>query len=281
MDALLPLGTAPRPATDEDLAARLRAALVALAGDRVQNLDDAKVLPVLDGDDIASLDVDLTGVVMGMPTGAQEAPAPWRPEITGREDAVLRRLRIDAHPMVAVDLPVDLTADITGLRFAWLTTADDMVGAELVEPSDDSPVSGNARLAVSHDGLAGTVQGLLAVALSGNGIALNDFDLQVEQAGPRAASLRIEAGIKKSFLSATVTATASASVDDAMVLTVGDVELSSGNPIVGAMLGAVKGRLEAAAGRKVDLGASLPPGVELADVQLEVGEDIVLTALLA
>ncbi|WP_278237014.1 hypothetical protein [Isoptericola sp. AK164] len=281
MDALLPLGTAPRPDSDQDLAARLRAALVGLAGDRVQGLDAAKILPVLDGADVASLDLDLTDVVVGMPTGAQDKPAPWRPEVTGREAAALRTLRIDAHPMVAVDLPVDLTAEITGLQFSWVTAADETVGVEFVEPTDDSPVSGHARVAVSRDGLAGTVQGLLAVALSGNGIALNDFDLQVEQAGPREASLRIEAGIKKSFLSATVTATASASIDDAMVLTIGDVELSSGNPIVGAMLGAIRGRLEAAAGRKIDLSTSLPPGVQLADVQIDVGEDIVLTAQLA
>ncbi|MEG3614991.1 hypothetical protein [Isoptericola haloaureus] len=281
MDALLPLGTAPRPDSDQDLAARLRAALVGLAGDRVQGLDAAKILPVLDGADVASLDLDLTDVVVGMPTGAQDKPEPWRPQVTEREAAALRTLRIDAHPMVAVDLPVDLTTEITGLQFSWVTAADDTVGVEFVEPTDDSPVSGHARVAVSRDGLAGTVQGLLAVALSGNGIALNDFDLQVEQAGPREASLRIEAGIKKSFLSATVTATASASVDDAMVLTIGDVELSSGNPIVGAMLGAIRGRLEAAAGRKIDLSASLPPGVQLADVQIDVGEDIVLTAQLA
>jgi|GEM_PF-2594938 len=282
MDALLPLGPAPRPDSDQDLAARLRAAFVALGGEQVQGLDGAKILPVLDGTDIASLDVDLTGVAVGMPAGKEAPHLHWKPQIVDREPGTVGTLRIEAHPLAAVDLPVDVTAEVSDVRFSWVTAEDDMVGVELIEPTDDAPVSGHARVAVSREGLAGTVQGLLAVALHGNGIQLTDFDLRIDQTGPRDARLEIDASIKKGmFLSAKITATASASVDEHMVLTVGDVQLHSGNPIVGAMLGAMRGRVEEVAGRRVDLTDALPPGVRLDDVALEVGEQVVLTARLA
>jgi hypothetical protein len=281
MDALLPLGPAPRPDSDHELANRLRTALVTIAGERAQGLDGAKILPVLDGADVASLDVDLTGVAFGVPTGQQTTPTPWSPTVEGREPATLRTLRIDAHPLTAVDLPVDVAAELSGVRFAWVTATDGQVGVELVEPTDDAPVTGHARVAVSRQGLAGTVQGLLAVALAGNGLQLTDFDLRIDQTGPRDARIAVDASIKKGmFLSAKITATASAAVDAQMVLTVGDVQLSSGNPIVGAMLGAIRGRVQEVAGRRIDLAEALPPGVRLADVTLEVGDQVVLTARL-
>jgi hypothetical protein len=281
MESLLPLGPAPRPASDHDLANGLRAALVTLAGDHAQGLDGAKIMPVLDGADVATLDLDLTGVALGVPTGEQSRPEPWRPQVLDREPAVLRTLRLDAHPLTAVDLPVDVTAEVSDLRFAWVTADDGLAGMELVEPTDDAPVSGHARVAVSRDGLAGTVQGLLAVALAGNGLQLTDFDLRIDQTGPRDARIAIDASIKKGmFLSAKITATASAAVDAQMVLTVGDVQLSSGNPIVGAMLGAARGRVEEVAGRRIDLAEALPPGVRLTDVTLDVGPEVVLDARL-
>ncbi len=281
MTSLLPLGTAPRPATGDDLSARLRDALGDAAGGQVHGLDQARIEANLDGADVHSLEIDLTGVAFVPVQGeAPEAPS-WDPDVVSRDEAVLRTLRLDAHPLTAVDLPVDLAAELQGVLFAWVAGADGSVGAELVEPSEDAPVTGNARVAVSRDGLAGTVRGLLTVALAGNGIQLTDFDLQIDQTGPRDAAIAIEASIKKGmFLSAKITATAAAAVDAQMVLTVGDVQLSSGNPIVGALLGTMKGRVEEVAGRRIDLAGALPPGVRLSDVRLDVGDEIVLTAQL-
>ncbi|MFE5309002.1 hypothetical protein [Isoptericola sp. NPDC056578] len=275
----LPLGPAPRPTTGDDLADRLRALATRAAGAGVAGLDRARVTATLEGADVATLEADLTGVAFG---AQQKAPGVgWQPgTITAREDGTVRRLRVDAHPLTAVDLPVDVTAEAEGLRFTWVEGADGQVGFEPVEPDDAHPVTGHARVAVSRAGLVATVHGLLAVSLQSQGITLSDLDVQLDSHGPRAAGLRIEAKIRKGFLSAGVSATASASVDAAMVLTVGDVRISSGNPLVAAMLGAVRGRVEAAANRRIDLAAALPPGVRLADVRLDVGEELVLTARL-
>ena len=276
---LLPLGPAPRPTTGGDLAERLRNAMLQSSGGGVQGLDRAAVAATLDGADVPSLDVDLTGVVAG-PSDERPRVESWRPEVSSREEARVHRLRVDAHPLVAVDLPVDVTAELENLRFAWIEGADGRAGVELVEPSDGSPLTGHARVAVDKQGLTGTAHGLLAVTLSGQGVTLTDFDLDVQSQGPRAASVRVYAKVRKSFISAPVQALASAEIDDDMVLTLGDIQITSNNPIVGALLGAVRGRIEAAAHRRIDLAAALPPGVKLADVRLDVGQQIVISARL-
>jgi len=275
----LPLGPAPRPTSGDDLAARLRALAARAAGPGATGLDRAVVTVALDGADVASLALDLTGVAFG---AQQKAPGvSWTPaSVTAREEGTVRRLRVDAHPLTAVDLPVDVSAEAEGLRFAWVEGSDGQVGFEPVEPDDAHPVSGQARVAVSRAGLVATLHGLLAVSLQSQGVTLSDVDVQIDSHGPRAAGLRFEAKIRKGFLSASVSATASASVDAAMVLSVGDVRISSGNPLVAAMLGAVRGRVEAAAHRRVDLAAALPPGVRLTDVRLDVGETLVVSARL-
>ncbi|MCP2266929.1 hypothetical protein ACFQHV_02475 [Promicromonospora thailandica] len=287
----VPLGAAPRPVDGADLAARVRETLAQELGERVAGLDRATVTTVLDGADVTSARIDLSGVVVRF-DGTPAAPGPgqvgaggsvaWRPDVVRREPATLRHVRLDAHRLVVVDLPVDVTAELSGLRFDWVEGADGRVGAEPVEPSAEHPVSGHARVAVDKDGLVATVRGILAVVLLQQGITLTGLDLDLTSTGPRSATLRVDAAIKKGiFLSARVQATASVSVDADMVLAVRDVQLTSGNPLVAALLGTVKGRVDAATARDIDLGARLPEGVRLADVRLDVGQELTLTARLA
>ncbi|MFD7024720.1 hypothetical protein [Promicromonospora sukumoe] len=298
----IPLGTAPRPALGVDLEARIRATLTEELGGQALGLDRAPITAELDGADITSAVVDLSGVVVSLPQAAQPAhpghatypgrhghpgqTAPerkgWHPEIVAREPGTLHHLRIDAHQLVAVDLPVDITAEVTNLRFDWVDGADGRVGLQPVEPDADHPVSGHARVAVDKAGLVATARGVLAVVLQQQGITLTALDLDLVSQGPRAATLRVDAAIKKGvFLSARVQATASVSVDENMVLAVRDVQLGSSNPLVAALLGTVRGKVEAAAGRDIDLAEKLPDGVRLADVRLDAGEQLVISARLA
>jgi hypothetical protein len=294
---LIALGPAPRPADGADLAARIRTALADEFGGKAAGLDQASVTAVLDGADVASADIDLSGVVVSLdgaagqagPAGAAgaaghdaDAAKRWHPEIVRREPATLRRVRVDAHPLVAVDLPVDVTAELEGLRFDWVEGSDGRVGVQPVEPTEAHPVSGHARIAVDKAGLVATARGLLTVVLLQQGITLTGLDVDLVSRGPRAATLRVDAAIKKGlFLSARVQATASVSIDANMVLAVRDVQLASGNPLVAALLGTVKGRVEAATSRDIDLAEKLPDGVRLADVRLDVGQELVVSARLA
>jgi hypothetical protein len=284
----IPLGTAPRPADAADLVARVRVALAEALGGRAVGLERANIRAVLDGSDVASADIDLTGVVVradgapGQAGGAADAAKQWRPVVVRREPGTLRRLRVDAHRLVAVDLPVDITAEVEGLRFDWVEGSDGRVGIEPVEPSEAHPVAGHARVAVDKAGLVATARGLLTVVLQQQGVTLTGLDVDLVSRGPRAAALRVDAAIKKGmFLSARVQATASVSVDENMVLAVRDVQLASGNPIVAALLGTIRGRVEAATSRDIDLAEQLPDGVRLADGRRDVGQELVVSARLA
>ncbi|MFJ3404494.1 hypothetical protein [Promicromonospora sp. NPDC090134] len=302
----IPLGTAPRPALGADLEARIRATLADEVGGQAVGLDRAPVTAELDGADIASAVIDLSGVVVRLPEAAAQPTQPahnglpghhaqpghpaqpasaakrWHPEVVRREPGTLRHLRLDAHQLVAVDLPVDITAELTDLRFDWVEGSDGRVGIQPVEPSADHPVSGHARVAVDKAGLVATARGVLTVVLLQQGITLTGLDLDVVSQGPRAATLRVDAAIRKGvFLSARVQATASVSIDENMVLAVRDVQLGSGNPLVAALLGTIRGKVEAATSRDVDLAEKLPDGVRLADVRLDVGREIVASARLA
>ncbi len=275
----VPLGLAPRPSTGDDLADRVRQLLATTAGPGVRGLDRVRATGTLDGADVASFELDLTGVTFS----AEDRPAlaGWSaPAEARREPAVARRLRLDAHPLTAIDLPVDVTAEAEGIRFTWVEGTDGTVGAQPVEPDAAHPVSGHARVAVDQRGLAGMVKGLLAVTLASQGATLTDLSIDITARGPRAVVVHVHAKVRKGLLAASVEATASAAVDESMVLVVDDVQLRSGNPLVGAMLAMARGRVEAVAKRRIDLQAALPPGVRLSDVRLEAGEQLVLTARL-
>ncbi|WP_454729183.1 hypothetical protein [Cellulosimicrobium protaetiae] len=287
---VLPLGRAPRPTTASDLLARLRPVLLDALGPTVQGAERARIDADLDGADVARLDVDLTGVHVrvgsasqGTPTGATAAgPATSDVEdVRSREDAVLRRVRVDAHPLLVEDVPVDVAAEAEGLRFRWVEDTTGGLGVEGVEPDDAAPLTGHVRVAAPRDAVVETARRLVATELQNLGLTLASLDVALESAGPRSVTLRAFARVRKGILSASVRATATAEVDAQMVLAVRDLELSSRNPVVAALLVAARGELAKVEGRQVDLVSDLPPGVRLADVRVDVGETLAVSARFA
>jgi len=283
---VLALGAAPRPASAPDLVARLRPVLLDLLGPTVQHAERARIDAGLYGADVARLDVDLTGVHvrLGGTTSGATASGPATSDVEdvrSREDAVLRRLRVDAHPLVVEDVPVDVVAEAEGLRFRWVEDAGGALGVEGVEPDDAAPLTGHVRVAAPRDAIVATARRLVATELQNLGLTLASLDVELESAGPRSITLRAFARVRKGILSASVRATATAEVDARMVLAVRDLELSSRNPVVAALLVAARGELAKVEGRQVDLVSDLPPGVRLAEVRVDVGETLAVSARFA
>ncbi|MBD7998320.1 MULTISPECIES: hypothetical protein [Oerskovia] len=277
---VLPFGRAPRPDNGPALAERLRDVMTKNLGDHATGLDrvriDAATVP--GSPDVQSLDVDVTGLVVRA-MGAADAPDPAEnvEHVTAREQAVARAIRAQGHPVTLAGVAVDLDAEIRDLRFSWVEGADGSLSIEEAPQSTEHPVSGHLRAAASRDALVSTARELATKALADQGFTLTSLDVDLASRGPRAASIVASAKIRKGFLSASAQITATASIDQAMVLTLTDVGASSRNPVVAALLLAVRGKLEEVDGKRIDLASSLPPGVTLSDVRLDVGEQLVLS----
>ncbi|MFD6091143.1 hypothetical protein ACFWGN_03375 [Oerskovia sp. NPDC060338] len=277
---VLPFGRAPRPDSGSALADRLREVMTRNLGPHASGLDrvriDAATVP--GSPDVQSLDVDVTGLVVRA-MGAADAPDPAEnvEHVVGREHAVARTIRAQGHPMTIVGVAVDLDAEIRDLRFTWVEGGDGSLAIEESGQSTEHPVSGHLRAAASRDALVTTVRELATKALADQGFTLTALDVDLASRGPRAASIVASAKIRKGFLSASAQITATAEIDQAMVLTLSNIGATSRNPVVAALLLAVRGKLEQVDGKRIDLASSLPPGVTLSDVRLEVGDQLVLS----
>jgi hypothetical protein len=158
--------------------------------------------------------------------------------------------------------------------------ADDQLYVEVQPPSDAAPAVGTARVAAAHRDIVAAAQKVLAELLQEKGFSLTALDLDLQNRGPRAVSVRADATVRKSFLRAAVTVTASASVDPAMVLEVRDATVTSSNPVVDGLIAPFRSKVAAEANRRIDLAGALPPGVRVTDVTIAAGDEVVLSVTL-
>ena len=270
-----PLGRAPRPSTGTELADRVRSTVRDQVGGQV-DVSALQVRADLDGADVPRLEIDLTGLVVAGARKAPPAPAPV--VVREREPGVVHRLTVDAHPVTVEGVPVDVRAEAEQVRFSWVEGVDGSLALELVEPTPAEPLVGTLRVAAPQAQLQAAIQRLAEQAAASQGLKLTRLDVDLASKGPRAVSVTARAQLRKGILSATATGGANATIDDALVLTLSDVTATSGNPLVAAVLAAARGRLQSLEGRRIDLGAQLPPGVRIVDLRLDVGTEVVLTA---
>ena len=124
------------------------------------------------------------------------------------------------------------------------------------------------------------VRRLAELALAEQGVTLADLDVQLVSDGPRTVRAEGTARIKKGFLGAPASATATLRIDDALRVHVEDLRITSSNLIVAGLLAAVRGKLEERTKEPIDLAVQLPDGVRVTDVTLTAGERIGVEARL-
>ena len=275
---ILPLGSLPRPASDADLTDRLRAALLTYGGVEAASASAVQLAATLAGTDIPTLAVDLTGVQVSPREARAAQAAAGTVDVVRRERGTIGSLSVQAHPVTVVGAGVDVELDVAGVSFEWVEGAAGQLGLGAVEPAEAHPVSGSARLAVPVQAIEAAAERVATQVAAANGLRLTRLDLRLSPAGDNGVAVVVEAQVKKSLLSATVEAGMTATVDDALGVTLTDVRVSSRNPVVGALLVAARSRVERYDGRRIDLVSSLPAGVRLTDVHVTVGDEVVLTA---
>ncbi len=280
---ILPIGRAPRPTTGDDFAQRLSLALADLMRPFVANTDRLGARAVLDGADVAGLDIDGSGLAVSgsavrRALDAEPAATPSvRPEAALGEPAEVRSGRLVASPLFVAGIAADLRAEVDALPFAWVDTGDGTALAD-VEPGAGRPMpTGHVRLAVGRQALIDGVHRIATRVLAPRGLRPTDIDIEITARGPRSAVVDASARIKAGVLAASARVGVTLSVDDANMLRVADVTVTSRNPLVAAVLPAVRRRLDRIGDAGVDLAAMLAPRLRLVDVRLEVGETLAVT----
>lgn len=273
----LPLGPAPLPSTGEDLLARVRDLLLTATDAGVADAIAAGSSAEVEGTDVVTWTTDATGVVVPREAldAADRTPA-GTGAVTGRDRGVVRDLVVHADPMTVAGAAVRLDVRLAGIPFDWVTTTGDGVGVDPVEPDADHPVTGTVDLSVAKQELLAAVREVATEQAAAAGVSLGQLEVDVHGVDARTVRVDIRAQVRRGILGARVTGGATAGVDGDLVLRVRDLELSSPNPIVGAMVAVARSRVEAAVGRPRSLARYLPPGVRVSALSVEVGDDVVV-----
>jgi hypothetical protein len=175
---------------------------------------------------------------------------------------------------------VTLDAQLNDLPFRWIETDNGELAVELARPTNQHPLHGHGLVSVPKHQLGAAVLALAESSLLDMGVSVSKLDLDVEALGPRSLRFVVDGKVRKGLLGASVHGSATASIDDRMGVTLTDIKLESGNPLVAALLAATRGRIQGYEGRRIDVAAELPEGIRLADGQVRVTDDVVVEARL-
>lgn len=275
------LGPLPRPTTDAALSSRLSTALTAALAPLAQGLGRTRIEATLSGEDITALDVDLTGVTiphLDLRGGAQDSALPTfsaTPEEGSETTGVLRDLRVAASPLDAVGAPVTFAANVSDLPILWgQSRGESLLG--LAEPPADTPVVGAVHVEVPVTGLEVAAKQLLTEAV-GEMAVIRSVDLTVTSPRPNTLSVNMAAQAKKSLFSAVIMATATLTIDRAMVATISGLTLHSPNPVFSAALRLMSAKVSALEGLRLPLNTLLP-GLHAKDLQVTGGQTLTVDA---
>jgi len=263
---VIPLGPGPVPASADELGARLGSGLSRVLASRSGAPVAVSAVPGADGG-VESALVDVTGVDA---SSAQDIdPGP----VASSAAATVASLRVAGSPALVRGLPVTLAAEATNVPITWNTTGDGALWLAIEEPGAgavSAPASARVDASAAVTDLDRLVARELSARLGGMGLTLKSSSVAVGALGTRGLDIRADATVGKAFLSAKATLTARAVIDDALTLTISDVDLTSGNPLVAAVVSRADAMLAPWNGRRIDLAQYTFAGARLQDVHLSV-----------
>jgi hypothetical protein len=261
---VIPLGPGPVPATADELGARLGSGLARVLVPGWGSAIPVAADPGADGS-IEGVWVDVTGVDASSAHDIDPGP------ITASVPATVGSLTVAGSPAILRGLPVTIAAEGEHVPIAWNTAGDGSLWLAVEDAQGrGAPASARVDVSAAVADLEQLVTAELSARLGGMGLTLKSVAVAVAAIGTRGLDLRADVTVGKSFLSAKVALTARAVVDDALVLTISDVDLTSGNPLVAALVSRADAMLAPWNGRRIDLTRYSFAGVRLQDVQVSV-----------
>lgn len=273
-DDIVILGAAPRPTTDADLSSRLLTA-VRDALPQGSNADALTVVATTDGDDIATLDVALTGVNIPNLTQDDVKDLLGSGELASSQPMVIRAATLRGEPLLVAGAKVAVSGQLSNLPGSWVETSDGRVGIQLTEPTDSgSPVTGSGAAEITKADLVTAATTVGQTMAAGLGVALSDLTIDLRQVSARQVQVNAGARVKKGFIGASAEVGATASIDQDMVVNISNLVVSSKNPVINTLLGVVRGKLDRFNNRTIAINQLLPAGVRLSALEFDVADSI-------
>jgi hypothetical protein len=268
---MIPLGGDAFPTTAAELADALRAALR-----EVVSLPDERAAVSVLGDrypDADRLRIDLSGGTVAV-RGRPEDPTGVGPAQPGPS---FKSLELLAHPLHAdgANLHFDLTA--AGVRFQFDRTRTGKPVMTLAAASD-----GRSVVRVSRAEVEALATAKVREAARQYGVEIERTDFALTQLGPRSVRLEAKAAVQAKGLMKAVRGAVAfagrADVDDRLVAKLSELNVTGEGMVIAMAVALIRGRLKALEGKEVPLTAFALGGVRLRDVEVQIGDELMVTA---
>jgi hypothetical protein len=267
---MIPLGGDTYPTTAAELADALRVGLRPIV-----RLPDERVAISVTGDypDADRLRIDLSGGKITI-RSKPEDPAGVGPSQPGPS---FKSIEVLAHPVMAegAKLHLDLTA--TSVQFDYDRTRANQPVMTLAGASD-----GRIAVHVSRTELETLVTAKAREAARAKGVEVERIEFNLTQLGERSIRLDAKAQVQTKALfktiSGAVTLTGRLDVDDRLVARISGLNIAGEGMMVALAVNMIRGRVMAFEGREIPLTTFAVGGVRLSDVQLKVGDELMVSA---
>ena len=236
---------------------------------------------VLDGADITSGSIDLTGLALSAmiddgdaPPPADVSDSPDSSAVTAREGALLRRLTLRAAPVLIDGVPLSIDGEVRDVRLEWLETASGKVGLHLTAFTTRHPLRGYLRLSAPKEEALRGLSAFIAASIEREGVRVSRLDIDVRSSGPRQLSLAARAKVRKGVLAGKVRVLGSVEIDDSLILRFSELSITSANPVLATLIGLMRRDLKELESETVDLKDALPPGSRVTQLEVAVGREM-------
>jgi hypothetical protein len=262
---MIPLGGNDFSTTPAELADSLRTALR-----EVVRLPDERAAVSVDAD---RLRIDLSGGVVTV-RGQPEDPAGVGQAQPGPS---FQSLEVLAHPLNAEGAKLDFDLTAANVQFNYDRSRAGRPVLVLASASD-----GRVAARVSRAELEALVTAKAKEAAKQKGVDVERIDFNFTQLGPRSVRLEAKAAVATKALFKTVRGAVGfggrVDVDDRLVARLSELNVAGEGMMIALAVNLIRGRITAFEGKEFPLTTFALGGVRLRDVQVQVGDQLAVTA---
>jgi len=200
---------------------------------------------------------------------------PPKPIGTGKRQTgpKVDKFQLSAAPIQYEQAKLHLKVSASGLQFDF---DRDKKGNPLLVLTDAKGGKVDAR--ISKDDIETLLTEAAEVAAKQQGIKIQDLELDLKKAGPRAVAADVRVTAKKLMMTGTIRITGRLDIDDELNATVSDLDCEGEGMIGSAAAGIVKKKIKPYDGTTVPLMAFSLGDVALRDLKIDLKKDLHVTA---